>query len=188
MWRKLALIPFAAILFFATVGASSCEEPSKTSTDQIKQRQAAVQDRVDTYASAASAVPFDGSQLTNFPMRDALVDYTLRQDLKDHPWYIYIMGDSGNTIGYFVGKTYPQSTCNFLSSSQITDSNSTGRVVLVAPSYDGIFYGGGGASGGGCDYFFFDAATDAMQVISNNWKWFVSDAPLKITAEPIKVN
>lgn len=175
--RSLILAAVVVLLF-----AVSCD--GKASVPK-KQQEQAVQQRGEVFAAASAAAPVVAPQ--NFPLRKALLKYTARQDLLNHPWYIYIQGDQGNTIGYFVGQTYPLSTCDFLSSTQITDSNSSGRVVLTAPSLDGIYYGGSGASGG-CDYFFFDAATDAMQVISATQKWFVSDAPLSIDAKPIKVS
>lgn len=150
-----------------------------------KQRQASVEARSEVFAKAESKYQLPVVQ--NFPMRGALTEYTKRQDQLDHPWYIYVLGDQGNTIGYFVGKTYPQSTCNFLSSTEVVNSSENGKVVLTAPSLDGIYYGGGGSKGGGCDYFFFDVATDAMQVIHHDLRWFVSDKPLSLKADAIQV-
>lgn len=175
MWKQLSL---GVILAVALVG---CTVDSKAE----QQRKASIDARTDAFAQAESVVPLPRPQ--NFPMRAALAEYTDRQDMLNHPWYIYVLGDNGNTFGYFVGKTYPQSTCNFLSSTETINSNDKGRVVLTAPSLDGVYYGGGGSEGGGCDYFFFDAATNAMQVIHHDIKWFVSDAPLGLNVSPIKV-
>lgn len=168
------------------VAACDTAKPNSSAEDQ---RKASIEQRAQTFDQAEKSAPLPKPQ--NFPMRRALIDYTNRQDLVNHPWYIYVLGDNGNTFGYFVGKTYPQSTCNFLSSTEIVrenrgDNGST-AVVLTAPSLDGIYYGGGGSKGGGCDYFFFDAGTNAMQVIHHDIKWFVSDAPLALNVQPIKV-
>lgn len=185
MRRRLAfllLVPFLFVAIVAIVGASSCSDNSSPSTEE--QRLDSVKHRSKVFAQAEDRFPLPRPQ--NFPLRQALVEYTDRQDLLNHPWYIYILGVNGNPIGYFVGRTYPQNICNFLSSTEEVRGNTNGTVVLTAPSLDGIYYGGGGAVGT-CDaWFFFDVATNAMQVISG-LPFFVSDAPLALNVQPIKV-
>lgn len=154
-------------------------------TDAERQREQSVKARTETFARAESVVPLPQPQ--NFPLRAALVEFTDRQDMVNHPWYIYVLGQNGNAIGYFVGKTYPQNVCNFLSSTERVETRYEGTIVLQAPSLDGVYYGGSGASGACTSYFFFDAATNAMQVI-DGLPFFVSDAPLALDAKPIRVS
>ena len=164
MWRGLIL---AAVMAVVMVG---CDEVEEKQRDLYQDSERA---RVTTLDKAQKLHPLPVNE--NFPLREALVEFTKRQDQVNHPWYIYILGENGNPIGYFVGKTYPQNICNFLSST-----------VDDLPSLDGIYYGGSGAKGT-CDaWFFFDVTTDAMQVISG-LPYFVSDRPLVLNVQPIKV-
>ena|SRR3990167_5852630 len=147
-------------------------------------RKAAVEQRNETYDRAKIAAPVPRN--VNFPLRRALVEFTERQDLLDHPWYVYILADTGNIIGYYVAQTVPQNACNFLSSTEDVRDDDQGNLVLTAPSLDGIFYGGGGASSA-CDaWFFFDVTTNALVQI-RGVKFFTADAPLALEAEPIVV-
>lgn len=183
MFRFL-IVPFVLAGLFLVGCDETADEIGKQSVESSKDRAAALERASDVH-------PLPRTE--NFPMREALVKYTERQDLLNHPWYIYIANEcyqceGGVSYTYFVGQTYPQSTCNFLSSTEaVTHVEGRGTFVLTAPSLDGIYYGGGGSSGGGCDYFFFDAATDSMQVIQHTWKWFVSDSPLELDATKITV-
>lgn len=186
----IAITAIPIIVFIILITACDLSKPSG---DIDKQREQSVAQRADNFARALAKYPQPQQQ--NFPMREALVKYTQRQDLINHLWYIYVANEcfqcpSGIAYQYYVGQTYPQSTCNFLGSTEDvkTYENDKGLAVTVvtAPSLDGIFYGGGGSKGGGCDYFFFDAATDAMQVIQHDWKWFVSDRILLLDAKLIK--
>lgn len=149
-----------------------------------RQRHDSLKQRAQAFARAERVAPLP--QTKNFPLRKALVEFTERQDLISHPWYVYILADTGNVVGYYVAKTVPINACNFLSSTEQTDSTSNGKVVLTAPSLDGMFYGGAGASSG-CDaWFFFDSATNALIQI-RGVKWFSADQPLRIEAKPITV-
>lgn len=124
--------------------------------------------------------------LQNFPAREALVEFSERQDMLDHPWYVYILSDMGSVIGYYVAQTRPVNSCTFLSSTEDVEDYDDSELVLTAPSLDGIFYGGAGASAG-CDaWFFFDSATDAMVEI-RGVKFFTADQPLLLEAEPIRI-
>lgn len=182
MWKRIALLPLAvAVFIFAS--AESCDEGNK---DAEQARKDSIEHRTEVFQQAERLLPLPKPE--NFPLREALIKYTERQDAINHPWYIYILGMNGNPIGYFVGKTYPQNICNFLSSTEeVRVYDSDGVAVLTAPSLDGIYYGGGGAKGT-CDaWFFFDVTTDAMQVISG-LPYFVSDAPLALNVQPIRVS
>lgn len=162
------------IVSLSLLMAASCDSKSS------QQRQTAVAQRADTFQRAVQQYP--NPQNANFPLRGALVKMTDRQDLLNHPWYIYILGDNGNAIGYYVGQTVPVNACDFLSNTaDLQDHN-----VVPAPSLDGIYYGGSGSSSG-CDaWFFFDYATDALIQI-RGVHFFTADQPLILNAEPIKV-
>lgn len=191
-FRRLALLLVAVpLLFMATVGASDCDS-DKGPTNNRDQAKSSVQIRGENFARAEAMYPMP--QQTNFPMREALVKYTQRQDLKAHPWYIYVqIGEQSPSYLYYIGQTYPQSTCNFLGSTEdivnvdLIDNNAA-AVKITAPSLDGVFYGGGGSNGGGCDYFFFDMATDGLIVLHHEYKWFVSERVLgTLDARPVRV-
>jgi hypothetical protein len=142
-----------------------------------KARQDAVIDRQNNFARAQAKYPAP-TDLNNFVMRGALVEFARRQDMTNHPWYIYLLGDNGNAYGYYVGSTYPQSTCNFLSSTeQFVDLPDAVWGETQAPSYDGMFYGA-------CDStekFFFDLQTNQMIIF--NVKSTTSDGPLSLDVE-----
>lgn len=172
----LALIVLLGVIF------SSCGL-SDSSTD--KQIDRAVEQRSETFERAEKLFPVP--QLENFPSRQALIKFTERTDLAGHTWYVYILGDTGNIIGYYVSQTRPVNSCTFLNSTEHVRTNTKGNVVLTAPSLDGIYYGGAGSSAG-CDaWFFFDAATDAMIEI-RGVKFFTTDQPLALEADAINIS
>lgn len=164
--RVLTLFP-AIILAIFLVG---CDDVEKKQRNQYER---AERDRIETFERAEKVIPVPKNE--NFPLRSALAEFTRRQDLINHPWYVYVLGDNGNPIGYFTAKTYPQNACNFLS-----------RTDGSLPSLDGIYYGGGGASGACTAVFFFDNATNAMVVI-DRLATFAVDIPLNLNVQPIKV-
>lgn len=146
-------------------------------------RRAAVRQREATLVQAEALFP--APVLANFPLRQALVKFTEREDLLNHPFYVYILGDQGNVIGYYVAQTTPVNSCTFLSSTERIYGGAS-PVVLTAPSLDGIFYGGGGSAAGCDEWFFFDVATDALIKI-RGVRFFAADQPLLLEAAPIAV-
>jgi hypothetical protein len=148
-------------------------------TNPSENRKNAVEDRNRAFNRAQALYP--PPKTVNFPMRKELVEFTKRQDRINHPWYVYVEGDNGNTIGYYVAKFAPESICNFLSSTEDVYGSSDGNLKMQSPSYDGVYYGA-------CDpnsWFIFDYSTNAL--IVSNQKYTIADAPLKIDAQPIKV-
>lgn len=145
-------------------------------------RKTAVEERADAFNRAKALWPDPGHLVKNFPQRKALVEFTTREDLINHPWFVYILGDNGNTIGYYVAKAAPENSCNFLSSTEDIYNSDKGTVKMQSPSYDGVYYGASQ-----CDeWFFFDATTNALIKI-RGVKFYVADQPLKIDAAAIKV-
>ena len=188
MRRSVILSIITLVIFGAILVGCSGKEPN----DTVRQ---GVDFRWDNFNRAEKKYPMPRQE--NFPMREAMVKYTQRQDMLNHPWYIYVqIGEQNPSYLYYIGQTYPQSTCNFLGSTEdvreygLDDGRNNNTFIKgTAPSLDGIYYGGGGSQGGGCDYFFFDMATDGMIVLSNNLKWFVSDRVLgTLDARPVRVS
>ena len=179
----ILLVAVLAILLVAT----GCDGGSPST--QSKQRKAAVQSRADAFARAEAKFPVPRTE--NFPLRDLLVEMTKREDLVNHPWYTYVIADTGQTLGYYVTKTPPINKCNFLSSTEdyqkVNLSGGADAVLpLTAPSLDGIYYGGGGASGACNQWVMQDYSTGAM-ITLGDVKYFVADRPLSLDAEAIRV-
>lgn len=177
---RLAKFTLVGLTLLSVLLISCVEE-----TNPEKQRKQSIESRAEAFARAESIAPLP--KTNNFPLRKALVEFTERQDLIDHLWYVYILADTGNIIGYYVAQTVPVNACNFLSSTEDVGTQYEGDPVLTAPSLDGIYYGGSGASSG-CDaWFFFDSATDALVQI-RGVKFFTADQPLLLDAEPILIS
>lgn len=176
--RRLILL-----LIVLLVAASACVEEGDDTLQ--KQRTRSIHARAKTFERAEASAPIP--TVENFPLRKALVEFTRRQDAVNHPWYVYILAETGNAIGYYVARTVPVNACNFLSSTEeVRDSGDGSGIILTAPSLDGIYYGGSGASSGCDSWFFFDSATNALVQI-RGVNWYAADQPLRIDAEPIKV-
>ena len=168
MWRAIIITAFIVAM------SAACTDDKQRGSDRSRQESVKAREEVLRQAEAVYPVP----PLQNFPGRRALVKFTERQDLINHPFYVYILGDNGNVVGYYIAQTRPINSCNFLSSTErIVDRDIEGSLIVTAPSLDGMFYGGGGAAAG-CDaWFFFDAATDAMIEI-RGVKFFTADSRL----------
>ena len=148
-------------------------------TQASVQRVRSVEQRAKMFARAEKIYPIPLT--VNFPAREMLVKFTEREDVKNHPYYVYVFSDVGTIIGYYVAQSFPVSINAFLSSTEEFNNGA----ILTAPSLDGIYYGGSGAvSGDG--WFFFDAATDAL-VILYGFKIFVIDQPLKVEAKRLEI-
>lgn len=172
----LGLIVIGAIAV-GGLGSSCYGEPNQSE----QQRNDSVSLRLEMMARAEALIPSPESQ--NFPLRKVLAEYTRREDMVNHPWYTYIMSDTGAITHYFVSTTVPVSTNAFLGSTEDMQGNSYGNVVLTAPSLDGIYYGGAGSSTGMNGWIFVDAATGAMG-IAYGQKILTFDAPLILQTEP----
>lgn len=171
----LGLIVVLLALFAA--GAVRAGQLDTSPSDNRKQ---AVENRNAAFNRAKSLFP--DPQNRNFPMRKQLVEFDQREDMVHHPWYVYILGQNGNVVGYYVAKFAPENSCNFLSSTEDVYGSDNGNLKMQSPSYDGVYYGGAT-----CDeWFFFDAATNALVKI-RGINFYTADQPLKIAAAPIRV-
>ena len=177
-WLGLSFIA-VALAFILLFTACDGSETGKNS------RERSIETREEVFERADKAIPLP--RPSNFPLRKALVKFTEREDLENHPWYVYILGQNGNTIGYYVAQHAPVNSCNFLSSTEkLYHDSSGGNVLLTAPSLDGIFYGGGGGAAACDEWFFFDSTTDALIKI-RGVHFYVADQPLRLEAAPISV-
>ena len=184
--HRLTLLIVAALAVVLLMTAIGCDDGQTSVASQ--QRKASVQTRAATFARAEAKYPLP--RVENFPLRDLLVEMTKREDLVNHPWYTYVIADTGQTLGYYVTKTPPINKCNFLSSTEDITKTDFGEGwsshVLTAPSLDGIYYGGGGASGACNQWVMQDYSTGAL-ITLGDVKYFVADRPLNLDAEPIRV-
>lgn len=181
--RRL-IITIISVVLAASFLAGCVEDPSGAS-DPVQQRKKSTKARAQTFARAEARYPLPHTE--NFPLRKSLIDMTKREDLDNHPWYIYVLADTGNVIGYYVGKTVPINACNFLSTTQTFedvpgDGDDIPDFEVQAPSIDGIYYGDSNCS----QWVFFDYSTNA-EVKLGDVKFFTADKPLNLDAEPIKL-
>lgn len=181
-WALMGVIATLVLVFAANGVASAL---GGWPGDASGQRKYAVEERAATFQRAANSIP--DPRTTNFPLRRTLKEMTQREDLLHHPWYVYMLGDQGNVIGYYVAKTTPINACDFLSSTQDVYGNDQGVLSMTSPSLDGIYYGGAGGAGGCDTWVWLDAATNA-EVKVNGVHWYVADQPLKIAAKVIRIS
>lgn len=182
--RRVTVLAGVLLALVGVLAGCSCESGN---SQLSKQQQKAVTQRAQAFSRAEAAWPVP--KTNNFPLRETLVTMTERDDLLNHPWYVYILGMNGNVIGYYVSKTDPVNACDFLSSTENvgTYGDNAGVAVTTAPSLDGIYYGGAGSSAG-CDaWVFLDESTNALVKI-RGLPFYVADQPLNLDAQPIKVS
>jgi|SRR3990172_1888893 len=172
---------------FAVVGlvllallSAACE----STQSGAQQRQRSVETRTEMFARAEALIPIPRTE--NFPLREVLAEYTRRQDLVNHPWYTYLLSDTGQVTHYFVSTAVPVNACAFLSSTEDIETQYEGTIVVTAPSLDGIFYGGAGAAAACDGWIFVDAATGVMG-LAFGIKIMTFDAPLVLETEPILI-
>ncbi|HGM4965237.1 hypothetical protein JET76_22270 [Pseudomonas putida] len=176
--RKLMMVPLGLLLCGAMMGNKGCEAAPPTARDKNMQAQSSLMER------ATSAVPVP--QVNNFLSREAVAKQVRRLDEKGKLFYVYILGNNGQQMGYYVSNTRPVPTCSLLTPPDDVwkDYNGNGGLTsqrLTAPGLGGTY------SPGPCSsVFFFDAATDAYIEIAG-LNYFVSDQPLAVKSDPIKI-
>lgn len=169
----MQLIRLFLVTLLATLALAGCKVEG-SARDQNMRAQESLMER----ATKAVQVPM----VSNFLAREAVAKQVRRLDEKGKLFYVYILGQNGQQVGYYVANTRPVSTCALLTPPDEVRTSSVNNVVLSSPSLGGVY-----GFGGGCNsHFFFDAATDAYVEISG-MSFFVSDQPLSVDAAPIKV-
>lgn len=168
--RKLTVALTIALALAAVAG---CKDESARAKNVQAQR--SVMDR----ATASSPVP----QLNNFLAREAVVKQVKRLDEAGKIFYVYIIGDNGQQLGYYVSSTRPMATCTLLTPPQeMTQSGNGNWAPVTAPGLGGTY-----STASGCNsVFFFDAATDAYIEVSG-MNLFIADQPLSVESEPIRI-
>lgn len=176
MRRKLIITTLCVLsVAVGAAGAIAYSGPSPSDA-----RKHAVESRADNFNRAAALIP--DPRNTNFPIRRALRQMNDREDMLNHPWFVYLLGQNGNTIGYYVAKWPPINGCDFLSSTEDVWTNDKTALKMQSPSYDGVYYGGSLCN----TWVIFDATTNA-EIKIGGLQWYVSDQPLKLDAQAIKV-
>lgn len=166
---KMGLLVLMAI---ALMGSGCVDDSSRA-------KNLKAQEGVMARATAVVPVP----AISNFLAREAVAKQVKRLDEKGKLFYVYILGQNGQQVGYYVANTRPVTTCALLTPSQEIHSSSYGTAVVGTPSLGGVY-----GFGGGCNsHFFFDAKTDAYVEISG-LPFFVADQPLSVDADPITVS
>lgn len=167
---KLIKVIFSALLIMSV---TACDV--QPSSRDVNMRQ---QEDVMTRATRAVPVP----QVSNFLAREAVAKQVRRLDEKGKLFYVYVTSPMGQIMGYYVSNTRPVATCSLLTPPEEQEGNGNGANVMKTPGLGGT-YSPNPSCGGS---FFFDAETDAYIEISG-LSYFVSDQPLSLQAEPIKV-
>lgn len=174
--RKLIYVICGLFLSLTLLGFTGCDQQPTARTTN-----AAAQQSLMTRATTAVPVP----RVSNFLSREAVAKQVTRLDEKGKLFYIYLQADNGQQVGYFVAYTRPVATCSLLTPPDEVwkdlGSGSTSQ-TLTAPGLGGVYNPGNC----GTNYFFFDATTDAY-IEFGDYKYLISDQPLGLKSEPIKV-
>ena len=165
-------IVHVAILALAALALVGCKE--ETARDKNMKAQAGLIEK----ATTKYPVP----NVNNFPAREAVAKQVRRMDELGKLYYVYLFADNGQQMGYYVANTRPIATCSLLTPPQEVRTSQINNLALNAPSMGGTYSPNPTCS----SVFFFDAQTDAYIEISG-LNYFVSDMPLAIKAEPIRV-
>ena len=171
--RTLTKAVLAGVLAFTAI--TGCEFKQSTSEQQEAQR-------AHISAKANDAVPVP--DVNNFVAREVVAEYMRRMDVPNKLFYIYVVADTGNIIGYYVSKGTPVNICNNMTPPDKVEDRHQNDVVRQAPSLNGLYNAGGGVCN--TDYF-FDASSGALVKIKG-LNMFVSDQPLNLDVEPITVS
>lgn len=155
---------------------TACQPPAESSRESGEKAQEGIMKR----ALAKVPVP----HVSNFQTRDTVAKWMRRMDRPSKTFYVYLLADTGQTIGYYVAQTRPVSICAMLTPpDREVEVLGEPHPLGSAPALDGVYYGEGACSG----VYFFDAETDAYVEISG-MDYFVSDQPLSVDADPIRIS
>lgn len=168
------MLKHLTIVVLAALTLTGCNvEPSSSEEGE--------QENEETMIKARANQPTP--QTSHFLTRAAVVKWMERMDVPGKTFYVYLLGNNGQAVGYYVAQTRPISACTALTPPDKERSvrGSGANPLGAAPGLDGVYHAGK------CDsYFFFDAATDAYIEIQG-LNFFVADQPLSIKADPIRV-
>ncbi|WP_288365593.1 hypothetical protein [uncultured Marinobacter sp.] len=178
--RKLIWSAVFLIVALVVVSMTGCVEAAEPTSSE---KGAAVQEQNMKRAQAKVQTPV----VSNYLSREAVKKWVQRMDRPQKLFYVYILADTGNVIGYYVSQTRPISECAALTSPVRKERADLGQyqghMQMPSPGLDGVYYSYNCSQG---EAFFFDAETDAFIGISG-LSYFVADQPLNLEAEPISV-
>lgn len=172
--RKLISVVVLAMSFVFLAG---CMDREPTTSQKQEHKRDSLMDK------ANYQVPIP--TISNFVARKSVAEYMRRMDEPNKTFYIYVLADTGNIIGYYVASSQPVNICTFMSPTDKVERHTTsggGNVKRAAPANDGLYYGAGGCN---VDYF-FDANSGAL-IQLRDLKMVITDQPLDIEAEAITV-
>ncbi len=171
--NKRTLTLGSAGLVALVVLLSACEDGSSSSQKQAK----ALGDLA--YKQQTAAVPYPAAQLRDSLERRNLSERLLRENKPNRIQYVYLLGDTGTYIGYYVIKGKVSSNqSQMLPQDEEIDHGSYGQAVVDGPGDDGSF--GEDAQG----QFFF---TTEGTMVSTDMRYIVSDQPLDVNAPKLNV-
>jgi hypothetical protein len=172
MRTRRTAIATALLLAFTLAGCSDASDPSAQQKGQADTEQA--------FKQQSSAVPYPVSQLTDSLERRNIRERLLRTNKPNQIAYVYLLGDTGTYIGYYVIKGKVSSTQSQMTTDQLISwgSNSSGSGVVNAPGDDGSY----GANENGIFFFSVEGV-----MVETDMRYVVSDAPLNVNATKLNI-
>lgn len=161
------------VVILSVLVLSGCERSLSTS-----QKQEATRDALMTRANNSTPIP----EIRNFLARESVAEYMKRMDNPDKLFYIYILADNGQFVGYHVARTQTVNICTFMAPTDKIEKVRGHLWQRAAPANDGLYYGAGACN---VDYF-FDSATDALLQLKG-LNYIISDMPLALDVKPLRV-
>ena len=147
---RVAIAAILGALLLTTAGACDSGSPSSSEREASS--------RAGSYDALVDSQPAETMNYS--PTREALNGWITTWGSPDAVSYVYLQGQEGQLLGYFVLKGLPVSYCAALTPTyEQVDAGGTDapNAIVPAPSVDGVYY-----SGGQCNtYFGFDASSGA---------------------------
>ncbi len=166
----------AAALLAAAATLTACSE-SNTSGAQADGQALTEQ----AYTQQSKAVPYPVTELNDSLERRNIRERLLRSNKPNAVQYVYLLGDTGTYIGYYVIKGKVSSTQSQMTTAQLVQNcpyADSACPVVDAPGDDGSY--GDNEPG-----IFFFTAEGVM--VTTDMRFIVSDAPLKVDAPRLNV-
>lgn len=173
--KRTATIP--AVVIAATLALAGCGSGPQSDA-QAKGQEVTEQ----AFGQQSAAVPYPADELTDSLERRNLVERLRRTNNPNAIGYVYLLGDTGTYLGYYVIKGKVSSTQSQLTTDQLQvwtcRSSGCESNVVNAPGDDGSY----GANEPGI--FFF---TTEGVMVTTDMRYVVTDAPLNVNAPKLNV-
>ena len=171
--RRTLAAGLAGLALVATLSAGSCDDNTSGAQEQGQA------DTEQAFKQQAAAVPYPKAQLTDSLERRNIRERLLRTNKPNQISYVYLLGDTGTYIGYYVIKGKVSSTQSQMTTDQLVeDCGSACAVAVPAPGDDGSY-------GANEDGIFFFTVEGVM--VETDMRYVVSDAPLNVNAPRLNV-